>query len=585
MKAKHFIFFFTYCFAIIVFSNAQSPADLGSLTVTGSRDLFIEFDKSQKTYIISRQDIENISADSLEDIFNTVPFITIDARGVNDVQSDIRFRGSSFEQVLIYLNGIPMNNRQTGHHNLDIPVSVKDIERIEIVPNAGSFIYGAGAYAGVIHIFTKDFEKREASVRLGSYGYYSLDLGVPFEYKSLQNSITLSKKKSSGYRQDTDFDTNRLWLHSIVPVKSHDINIYAGFLNKDFGANGFYGPALSRENIDSYSINDNYTFLYELHFRRYDDFFAYDLSKPQYDNDHTTDSCGSDIKLITEYDTARAVLGFAFRSDKIDSTNLGSHIDDSIGLYAMVSKDLDFGSYTLGFRGDTYSNYKNRLSPYLGFGMPFKDNWNLRASFGAGHRLPSFTEKYYSSPSNQGNENLEPEKTNNFELGALFSENDLKWDTALFLRDEHNVIDWGKTSSVQTAFSANNLSDLTASGIETSVSKKIYKDMSGTLSYTYTDLNTDVDHGYISKYTLNYIQSSVMLKIFTPLIYNINSFIQFDYKKRLNYDDYSLVNLTFKIANGKIYIKIDNIFDEEYKEVNNIPMPGTWIYAGCERTF
>ncbi|HID99484.1 MAG TPA: TonB-dependent receptor, partial [Thiotrichaceae bacterium] len=75
-------------------------------------------------------------------------------RGTFGVQGDLSIRGANFSQVLILINGIKVYDPQTAHHNLDIPVSLSDVERIEILNGHGSSIYGENAFGGVINIVT-----------------------------------------------------------------------------------------------------------------------------------------------------------------------------------------------------------------------------------------------------------------------------------------------------------------------------------------------------------------------------------------------------------------------------------------------
>ena len=62
--------------------------------------------------------------------------------------------------LFIGLNGANLTNPQTGHYNLDLPINLSDIERIEIIQGPASFLYGAGAFSGGINIVTKKIPAR-----------------------------------------------------------------------------------------------------------------------------------------------------------------------------------------------------------------------------------------------------------------------------------------------------------------------------------------------------------------------------------------------------------------------------------------
>ena len=85
---------------------------------------------------------------------------------------DLAIRGSSFGQTLVLLNGLRMNDVQTGHHNLDLALPTQSIERIEVLRGAGSTFYGSDAVAGSINFITgsPEYSELRAGVAVGSFG-------------------------------------------------------------------------------------------------------------------------------------------------------------------------------------------------------------------------------------------------------------------------------------------------------------------------------------------------------------------------------------------------------------------------------
>ena len=73
--------------------------------------------------ISSEEEIENSPVQSVEDLLEYAINVDIRQRGRQGVQSDISIRGGSFEQVLIMLNSMKLNDPQTGHHNLNLPIT------------------------------------------------------------------------------------------------------------------------------------------------------------------------------------------------------------------------------------------------------------------------------------------------------------------------------------------------------------------------------------------------------------------------------------------------------------------------------
>jgi len=82
---------------------------------------------------------------SLVDFLQIDPSIDLEQRAPAGVQADDSLRGSTFEQTLIMVNGRRLNDAQTGHHNLDVPLPEESVDRIEVLHGAGSTMYGADA--------------------------------------------------------------------------------------------------------------------------------------------------------------------------------------------------------------------------------------------------------------------------------------------------------------------------------------------------------------------------------------------------------------------------------------------------------
>ncbi|MDP8205990.1 MAG: TonB-dependent receptor plug domain-containing protein [Candidatus Electryonea clarkiae] len=83
--------------------------------------------------VLTQDDIEASSYFSVEELIQLVQGVDVRRRCPHGVQADLSIRGGSFDQTLVMIDGLPVNDPQTGHHNMDIPVSTNDIERIEIL--------------------------------------------------------------------------------------------------------------------------------------------------------------------------------------------------------------------------------------------------------------------------------------------------------------------------------------------------------------------------------------------------------------------------------------------------------------------
>ena len=104
--------------------------------------------------VITREEIEAAPVQSIQELLEYALSVDVRQRGVHGVQADISVRGGSFDQTLILLNGINISDPQTGHHSLNLPVSIKNIQRIEILEGPAARIFGPNAFSGAINIIT-----------------------------------------------------------------------------------------------------------------------------------------------------------------------------------------------------------------------------------------------------------------------------------------------------------------------------------------------------------------------------------------------------------------------------------------------
>jgi outer membrane cobalamin receptor len=129
---------------------AQEPRK-ESVVVTGTYDPLplSEADRSLKVL-----DVRALSllSNTPFDLLRLDSSLDLRERAGNGVQSDLSIRGGSFGQTLVTLNGIRLNDPQSGHHNMDVPVPPEAVERIEVLHGAGSTFYGSDAVGGVVYL-------------------------------------------------------------------------------------------------------------------------------------------------------------------------------------------------------------------------------------------------------------------------------------------------------------------------------------------------------------------------------------------------------------------------------------------------
>jgi outer membrane cobalamin receptor len=114
----------------------------------------ITLGESPRSVVVMDTQEHPLAFETVEDYLRTDPSTFIEQRGAGGAQADISIRGSSFEQTLVLLNGLRIDDPQTSHHNLDLPVPLEAMRDIEVLHGAGSTLYGSDALGGVVDFLT-----------------------------------------------------------------------------------------------------------------------------------------------------------------------------------------------------------------------------------------------------------------------------------------------------------------------------------------------------------------------------------------------------------------------------------------------
>ena len=407
---------------------------------------------NREVYVIEKEEIEDLPIESLTDLLEYVGSVDVRQRGSYGIQADFSIRGSSFEQVLILINGLRVNDPQTGHHNSDIPLTLDDIERIEVMPGPGSAIYGHGAFGGVINIITKKAKREiKACFVKGGHDLNQEGISLNEEIKGVSLGLTWQRRISDGYKENTDFDDKKISFH----LERDKFKFLFGFNDKRFGANGFYTDAhpnqWERTQTTFFSAKDEFdlkgiTIKPALFFRRHDDHFTLDRNAPlTYMNTHKTYVYGGELPLIFSFSFMDVVTGVELNREEIKSSRLGNHFRFYEGIFLSFYPRFDRLTMGLDLRGNGYSDkWGWEFSPAFNIAYQLKEWLKLRGGFGRSFRIPNYTELYYWSPANRGNPDLFPEYAWSIEGGLDISKTNWQVGLTVFSRWGKDIIDWVK---------------------------------------------------------------------------------------------------------------------------------------------
>ncbi|MGB0514493.1 MAG: TonB-dependent receptor, partial [Wenzhouxiangellaceae bacterium] len=230
--------------ALVTAQSADSSVSLNPIVVTGSAFPHALDRSIQSIEVITSEEIRETPAATLAELLSLVAGIDVQRRGGPGVQADIGIRGSTFEQTLVLLNGIPLRDPQTGHHSLNLPVSLETIDRIEIVKGPGGLAFGGHATGGLINIITRVPDATEGGIRARAGSHEFGEVAAWLGTGDAQGGQILSAEasRSDGHIDDqpTDFQLARASLTGQRQIGATALRWGLGYDRRKFGAFKFY---------------------------------------------------------------------------------------------------------------------------------------------------------------------------------------------------------------------------------------------------------------------------------------------------------------------------------------------------------
>ncbi|WP_028788899.1 TonB-dependent receptor plug domain-containing protein [Terrimonas ferruginea] len=630
-------------FAFILFSTvacAQEQEQLDGVTITSSLTEKRASETGRNISIVRGDQMAGLPVHSIDDLLRYLPGVETQARGPLGAQSDFVLRGGTFQQVLVILDGLRLNDPNTGHFNSYIPITPAEIDRVEVLKGASSAIYGADAVGGVIHIITKSFAARQQQpssasfsgrVAGGEYGFSQVSAGGTYRSGKLQLGGGLLVNNTDGVPQRgiPGFVHNR----SVSASAAYFFNPYwslayrGAFDSRDFAAQNFYTSFLSdtaNEKVSSWwhqarlSYRRNKTRVsLDAGYKTLEDEYRFNPSSlPNQSKSKLFQSL-----LVYQYqlNTSGALTaGFNYQQKMINSNDRGKH---SLYLAApFVSLNQKIGEhFTLqpSLRTEFIEGLDAEWIPQLTASWR-QGAWQWRASGGKTIRDADFTERFnnYAKPfvasGRIGNPDLKAEHSWSYEAGAdWFFHKKLKLSATFFQRYHRQLIDYVTTayadmprkenlSPTGTYALARNIARVETSGFEADLQyvEKFGPGRQLSLTAGITWLDSRSSDGTSSLYVSSHAR---FLSNFSALYQwgHFSMSVNGLYKKRAVQQapaiqaqltrDYFVMNVqvSWAIWQNKLmaFAQADNLFDRSYSDLLGAPMPGRWVLGGLRFAF
>lgn len=559
---------------------------------------------ARSVIVIARDEIEKAPVHSIEDLLEYVQGIEINTRGRHGVQADVGIRGGTFEQTLVLVDGVKMSDPQTGHHNLNLPIPLDAVKRVEILKGQGSGLYGPNAIGGVINIITQDGADKQSSIRgqVGDFEFGEAAASISYPVGRTGYHLSLSRKKSGGYTDATDFDLSTARFGASLKFDAGAIDISYGYLDKEFGANRFYSDNFinEREHTKTYMLNLGLTrrvnrlnLRQKFYWRRHKDDFILDNYRPDwYRNRHTSDIYGFESQADIASAIGVTAIGGEAGRDEINSSSLGKHSRTRGGFF-MEHQSLILSRLILQTSAFAYyySDWGWQVWPALNVGYKPGDVWRTFGTIGRAFRVPTYTELYYTSPANIGNPNLKPEEAITYEIGAEWTGRLAKCELVFFRREGRKLIDWARPESASPGdpWQVLNVSRMNTNGIEFGLTaypgqfwpqSRLLQIRAG---YSLLDSDRKTE-SYESKYLLKQLKHQFLLNIEHSLPFKLDQTWKLKYEIPTVSDERFLVDMKVSREFGKVgwFIEAANLFNESYFEIGAIPMPGRQVITGIQ---
>ena len=563
---------------------------------------------------ISSYDLELTHQSFALEAIRTTPGFHVRNNGGPGGAFGITTRGLNGTRPIVLIDGIEVSNPASGRIINFGNLFGSNIESIEILKGAQSSLYGADATAGVISIATKA-EGGKAELSYGSFNTIQSSIAQSGNQGAFSWSINAGRYSSDGFSsqdpdslgedfaqhrpayQDDDGYENTNFATKLAYRISDSSDVYlVSYYLKSHSEFDPGNPAwiFGDANADNYSDDENLFSRVGGSFKVLSNWKA--EASLAYSNVNSSSFSGTafpsngdryafDWKNTLELNESwNVVAGLQYeiednRSSTGDRDNRSVFVENIFAL----NEALDL---TLGARHDRNSEYGNETTWRSSFSYRI-DQAALRVhgSYGTSFQAPTF----YQLNSSYGNPELAPETGESWDLGVekTLADGKLFLSSTAFSYDIANKIDFSYAT-----FRYANEGTYQSKGLETSARLQVSRELDFTLGHTYSDAQyanlREAERVPRNVYSLasNWRVLNDRLNL-NATVYSLSS--QFSTQSSASKQPgYTLVNLASQYElneSAQLWLRVDNLFDKDYEEIESYQTAGQSFYGGVRYTF
>lgn len=620
---------------LIVFSSLTAQQiELDPVTITASMQPVSASATGRNIVVIKGEQFSKLPVNSIDELLRYVPGLEVQMRGPMGSQSDIVLRGGTFQQVLVIVDGIRINDPNTGHFNSYIPIAPSEIDRIEILKGASSAIYGSEAVGGVIQVITKSFaakrdqKNKQLTVQgtAGEYGLLNGQLGGVYQSGKTAIAGGLITNNATGQPQRGTYG----FLHNTTASvsinqllnKDWNISLRSSYDTRDFAAQNFYTTFASDTATEKVSslwnqlklsyLRNNHSFTFDVGYKAVKDEYKFNTVAAANLNKSKL-AQGLAVYKWAASEKTTITTGAQWVNKSMKSNDRGNHNLDQAGTFLILNQALGARfnlNPAMRLEWNERSGWQVVPQVNLSYKLPY---WQLRGSAGKTTRDADFTERFNNynkalvASGSIGNPDLTPEKSFSYEAGAdFFGVRNMKIAATFFQQRFSQLIDYVPTPYAQMPRKDNlsptgsyalakNIAEVNSTGLETDIqySKQFNNNNQiwATLGLTWIDSKSDntTPSFYVSSHA-KFISNFNVQYTYKRLLVSVNGL----YKQRKSQvsnpinagisKDYFVLNAMlqgFVYKNTvSLYCQLDNIFDKSYSDLLGSKMPGRWLMGG-----
>lgn len=612
-----------------VSDSDSTVSHIDTVVVTASKTKETIKAAPQAVEVITAEDMKKLGADNLVTGLQLADNLSLSGATQSGTGNQVMLRGMDSRHTLILVDGKRMSGEdtaQTANIYVLSRINLSNVERVEIVRGAASALYGSDAMGGVINIITKKNAEEGGSVGVSTgnhemTNWYSYSTGkqgrwtatADARFTKVREINVLSSSSSSGnvYNQPSLYGTKQFYnvstTYDFENANNNELRFDASYWTSNMQTSSSNKSSIARYNQDGYDLSMAYsgkTDRNEYEIRTY-----YDRLNREYrPASSALNEDGKYYNFVVEaHDTMYVnddhtlTFGGEYRKNYYEGTRLedeAAHEVDSVAAFVEDTWQVnDKWILQPAVRFEHNDQFGSNVSPKLGTTYNFTDHFRVKANYGLGYRAPSISDLYMNfshtvgtfSYRILGNENLEPEKSRNFDVSLEGEKGNMFAKVTYYDNRVKNLIDYTVVGYISGFLTMKyvNIDEARIKGVESTLGYNFSDRLTFKLTHNYINGIDESDGSRLANRPRSISTAQLSYDNKETNGYNITLWDSFtdDYYFNSKYYSFNTLNVSATKRVNKdlsVFAAVENILD---KEIDDLYMFGRVWRVGAEMKF